>query len=251
MLALIDGDIITYSVGFVTQEEPVETAYLRADEFISNILTATDADDYKVFLSDSKENNFRYKVNSEYKANRTQEKPIHYDAIKEYLIVSHTAKIAHGMEADDAMAINQAKDIPSKYSYSSPTIIATIDKDLDQIEGLHYRWPIYRKGEIVKEARVYTVDSDEGIRYFWKQMIVGDRSDNIRGIDGLGEKKTDKLFEGVPTQHLFEVVAEQYKNQWGDKWEEEMVRNSKLLWIKRSDEENELTPTEISLREAQ
>lgn len=246
MISLIDGDIITYLIGYTTELEDVEEAQWRTDAFIDNIILATGATDYKVFLSDSSENNFRYKVNPEYKAHRTQPKPVHYDAIKEYLITKHKAKIAHGMEADDYLSIEQirANYLSGVLRQGHPTILCSIDKDMDMIPGHHYSWPIYRKGEIVREGKIYTVTEEEGLRFFYKQMIVGDTSDNIRGIDGLGPKKTEKLFEGVPTEDLVEVVADKYKEQWGDIWYEEMVKNSKLLWIKRSEEENELTPVE-------
>lgn len=252
MQALIDGDIITYLIGYTTELEDVEEAQWRTDAFIDNIILATGATDYKVYLSDSSENNFRYKVNPEYKAHRTQPKPVHYDAIKEYLITKHKAKIAYGMEADDSLAIEQSIQnyvyhsmlLSGKQEGCSKSIICTIDKDMDMVPGLHYSWPIYRKGEIVREGRIYTVTEDEGLRFFYKQMVVGDTSDNIRGIDGLGPKKTEKLFEGVPTEKLVDIVAQEYDVQWGDRWYEEMVKNSKLLWIKRSEEENELTPVE-------
>ena len=246
MLALVDGDLIVYTVGYTTELEDVEEAQWRTDAFIDSIILATGATDYKVYLSDSSENNFRYKVNPEYKAHRTQPKPVHYDAIKEYLIVKHKAKIAHNREADDELGIFQIRDLMCRklIEEEPSTIIATIDKDMDMIPGLHYSWPIYRKGEIVREGKIYTVTEEEGLRFFYKQMIVGDTADNIRGIDGLGPKKTEKLFEGVPTEDLVEVVADKYKEQWGDIWYEEMRKNSILLWIKRSEEENELTPVE-------
>lgn len=246
VIALIDGDLIVYTIGYTTELEDVEEAHWRTDAFIDSIILATGAIDYKVYLSDSSENNFRYKINPEYKAHRTQPKPVHYDAIKEYLITKHKAKIAYNREADDELGIMQIRDLSCRkiIEEEPSTIICSIDKDMDMIPGLHYSWPIYRKGEIVREGRIYTVTEDEGLRFFYKQLCVGDTSDNIRGIDGLGPKKTEKLFEGVPTEDLVEVVADKYKEQWGDIWYEEMRKNSLLLWIKRSEEENELTPVE-------
>lgn len=242
---------MTYAVGYTTDLEPVEEAYFRTDAFISNILIATDATDYKVFLSDSSENNFRYKIDPQYKAQRTQPKPVHYDAIKEYLITKHGAKIAHNREADDELGVAQ-----TKANYKSgvlrqgyPTIICSIDKDLGQIPGYHYSWPITRKGEVVREGRIFEITEDEGLRFYWSQLLIGDKSDNIFGIDGLGPKKTEKLFEGVPTNELFYIVAEQYEKQYGEEeWAVKLVKNSKLLWIKRSEGESEETPVEYYIR---
>jgi len=79
----------------------------RCDEMMDNILHRTRATEWRGFLSDSKENNFRTHLYPFYKANRKQEKPTHYEFLKEHLIVKWGAEIAHGMEADDALGINQ------------------------------------------------------------------------------------------------------------------------------------------------
>ena len=257
MLALIDADIICYNVGYTTEDDPVEVAYSRVDEFISNIILVTGATDYVGYLSDSAENNFRYKIDPSYKANRIQPKPKWYNEIKEYLIVKHGAKIAYGMETDDMLGILQteANHKAGVLRQGYPTIIASIDKDLQQIDGYHYSWPIWRKGEIVREWKVFKVTKDEGLRFFYSQLLIGDVADNIQGIDGLGEKRTAKLFDGVPTENLYDIVVEKYEEQystskgfgWGE-WITKLVNNSKLLWIKRTNEENEETPVEARLK---
>jgi 5'-3' exonuclease len=256
MLALLDCDVIVYQVGYASEDDPIEVALGRVDEMITNIIIATGATDYQGYLSDSRENNYRYKVDPNYKANRTQAKPLHYDSIKEHLIIKHNAKIAHGMEADDIMAINQCKT--PKYvvdpgylgEMDYDTICATIDKDiLYGVPGNHYSWPIYRKGEVVREAMFIHTTEDEALRFHYLQLLKGDKSDNVRGIDGLGDKKIAKLFDDVPTDKLFDIVAERYWEQWMSTWKEELVKNSKLLWIKRTNDENEQTPVEKKLNE--
>jgi 5'-3' exonuclease len=250
MLALLDCDVIVYQVGYASEDDPVEVALGRVDEMITNIIIATGATDYQGYLSDSRENNYRYKVDPNYKANRTQAKPIHYDAIKEHLIIKHNAKIAHGMEADDIMAIEQVKAnwTSGVLRQGYPAICATIDKDiLYGVPGNHYSWPIYRKGEVVREALFIHTTEEEALRFHYLQLLKGDKSDNVRGIDGLGDKRIAKLFDGVPTDELYEIVAERYWEQWMSTWKEELLKNSKLLWIKRTNDENEKTPVEEAL----
>jgi 5'-3' exonuclease len=235
MLALVDADVLLYLIGYTTEEEDVEIAYLRMNDKIADIILATDATDYRLFLSDSAENNFRYKINPEYKSNRTQPKPRHYEALKEFLIVKHNAQIAYGMEADDAMAINQAED----------TIICTIDKDLDTIPGKHYKWEIWRKGTIVKEAQLYEVNELEAIRFFYKQMLIGDTADAIKGITGIGKKGADKLLDPCTTpEEMFNIVSEKYVNEFGDNWQDQMEMTGKLLWILRHDEDSYQLPNQ-------
>lgn len=256
MIALIDSDILLYEAGFATEDKPEQDAFIRMDERIDAIVLASGADSYQCYLSDSAENNFRYKIDPQYKANRTQPKPIHYEVLKEYLIVEHKAKIAYGKEADDALGIEQKKipDYGFGESYlkkeggvDSPyqsTILCTIDKDLRQIPGLHYSWPINRGGVEVRGGEIFEVTEQEGLIYFYKQLIIGDTADNIKGIDGLGPKKTDKLFEDKTIEEIHQLVYELYSDDL-----ERLQRNAQLLWILR--EENgfiEFSADAISVR---
>jgi 5'-3' exonuclease len=238
MKALIDGDIVVYSIGYASENDPVEAAYERVDGVITNIILATGATDYSVYLSDSSENSFRHQIYPQYKANRTQPKPIWYNEIKEYLMDKHEAKVAYGMEADDSLGINQEYPIywrelddEGNQVVTYETVLCTIDKDLDMLPGLHYSWPIIRKGEVVREAKLYEVDYDTGLRHFWKQVITGDRTDNIFGIEGMGDKKADKFMADIPTESLHDAIRELYSD------DERFYLNCNLLWIMRKEGE--------------
>lgn len=221
LVANIDADVIVYNVGFQTEGLEFEDARIRTDLFINTILEETGATHFKLFLSDSKDNNFRFKVCSEYKANRTQPKPKWYEQIKEYLISEHGAKIAYGMEADDALGINQSDD----------TILCSIDKDLDQIPGKHYKWAIWRNGSIITPSSSYEVTEYNGRSFLWQQMLIGDTSDNIKGIPMIGKVKAERLLEGLPLEDMEDIVKTKYKETYNDNWEQEFNKNLILLTI--------------------
>lgn len=109
MLALIDGDIVCYRCAWSTENEAEGIAKHRCDEMLDGILMDTQATEFQIWLSDSQENNFRYKIDSNYKANRTGPKPKHLDFLKEHIIINWGARIAHEMEADDMLGIMQTK----------------------------------------------------------------------------------------------------------------------------------------------
>jgi 5'-3' exonuclease len=221
LIANIDADVIVYNVGFQTEDLEFEDAKIRTDLFINTILEETGATHFRLFLSDSKDNNFRYGVCPNYKANRTQPKPKWYEEIKEYLITEHGATIAYGMEADDALGINQSEN----------TILCSIDKDLDQIPGKHYKWAIWRNGEIIKPSELYEVTEYNGRSFLWQQMLIGDTADNIKGIPRIGKVKAERLLEGLPLEDMEYIVQSKYKDTYGDKWEEEFNKNLTLLTI--------------------
>ena len=140
MIALIDADIFTYRIGFSTETVDFDIAKWRMDELVHSTLREVGTDNYKMFLTDSA-GNFRRKIYPEYHATRTQLKPKWHEQLKEYLILSYNAEIAHGQEADDALGIAQCElDSTGKTTQGIKpnSVIVSIDKDLKQIPGWHY-----------------------------------------------------------------------------------------------------------------
>jgi len=172
-------------------------------------------------------NNFRHAIYPAYKANRKDMvSPRWRDLCKEYLVTQWGAEVTDGYEADDALGIHQDKN-----STSLQTTICTIDKDLDMIPGLHYSWPIVRGGLIVREARIYEVSEVEGLRSFYRSILVGDRTDNIIGVDGIGKVKAAKMIDHLETEEeMFDRVAELHN---GDM--DRLRINGKCLWIMREE----------------
>jgi len=248
MLSLIDADIVCYRIGFTTENEDLPIAKARCDEMLDGILVDTGASEFKLFLSDNKENNFRYQIDPTYKANRIQPKPRWHEEIKEYLITKWGAEFAYGMEADDALGIAQTGQvdldedgcafkgvIPITYT----SVICSIDKDLRQIPGNHYNF--------VKKEKFY-VTPKEGLRYFYGQLLIGDSGDNVVGCRGIGPVKAERI---LPTSfssesELFRAVFNTYRLQhqtekggnWSDmRIEWHLLKIGRLLKIRQQQEE--------------
>ena len=173
--------------------------------------------DYKGFLTGS--NNYRKEiaVTAPYKGNRTADKPIHYDLIREYLIKAWGCIVVEDQEADDAIGI-KAYEIRDIDEY----IIMSIDKDLDMIRGWHYNF--------IKDKK-YLIDDLQAIRHFYTQILTGDRVDNIVGLRGIGPKKAAKILEDCITEaDMYKAVLEAYDND-----ETRVLENGQLLWIRRKE----------------
>lgn len=215
MIALIDADIVAYRCAAFHDKGYKEDAILETDKMMRRILDNTNAENYQAYLTGS--NNFRKEINSEYKANRKDVvKPRFLQDCREYLVVEWGAFVTDGYEADDTLGIAQAKD----------TVICSIDKDLLQIPGKHYNFVKNEWGE---------VSEIEGIRHFWKQMLIGDPADNIRGIDGIGPKKAAKLLDHInDKKHMEDIVYELYvPNAESDP--ARFIMNANCLWILREE----------------
>jgi len=222
MHALIDGDILIYRVGFTTENEDWGIAKWRINEMIDNILHVVTAESYSIYLSDSTENGFRKKFYPEYKANRKQPKPKHYEGLKYYLITEEDARITPEQEADDELGIQQT--LWNQNMETIQSVICTIDKDLLQIPGNHYNF--------VKNEKRF-VSPDEGLRSFYTQLLVGDVSDNIRGVQGIGPKKAEKaLHDCKVAEEYFEVSAGLYEKDY-----KRLMINGILLKIRTEKDE--------------
>ena len=278
-LALIDGDVIRYQIGFATQSKsyfvygrpfatfveaseyadkegiPQETVKMiirgeliqsvrhTVDKFIDNIMKAAKCSDYKIFLTG--DNNYRIALATirPYKGQRKSPKPVHFGAISEHLIGYHNAIMIEDSEADDALGYSQTED----------TVICTIDKDLDGIAGLHYNW---------NKDKLYDVTQFEADYFFYHQLLTGDAVDNIEGCPNIGQKKADEILKGVTTPlEMFRRCQITYVNthqKFADKFKlscavdseaifkgamKDLTENAHLLWIQRVEDVRWQEPT--------
>lgn len=203
------------------------------------------AEDYAAYLTGS--NNFRYKVNPEYKANRKETpKPQWLEACREHLVVQWKASVTDGNEADDELGINFNKSPDN-------SIIVSLDKDLLQIPGKHYSWEIsgtVRGKQWSRAAEMRTISPREGLFNFYWQLMMGDKSDNVFGFDGLAHAKGSKFMEPwyeemqflETEKELFDYVLEKYNNDL-----DRMLISGQCLYIQREPEDSWLKHLEKEL----
>lgn len=229
--ALLDGDLVAYrAAASCKEDDPSEIACIRAEKTIRDILGATDSSDYWLFLSGS--SNFRYDLYPEYKANRRDiARPKWLQTVREFLLLEWKADITDGYEADDALGI---KSTELELIGLKP-IICSLDKDLLQIPGWHFNW--------VKEQLI-DVTSQIGYANFYTQLLMGDRSDNIPGYDGMARAKPTKFLKTrIDLMASLDSPFEMYqsvKEVYGDNLE----RNANLLYIWRTDPDSWKPPQE-------
>lgn len=215
-MALLDADIICYRTGFASEDVDEKLCLARVTELVTDIVYfRLNCDDFKAYITGK--GNFRndIAVTAPYKGNRKDMKrPKHYEAIRKHL-VDLGATLVEGMEADDAIAIEAT---------ANGGFIVSIDKDLDQIPGHHYNF--------VKHEE-YFVTEEQGLLSFYKQILTGDRVDNIIGIKGVGPVKAHKLLAECKTEkEMFDVCVKAY-NDNGEDGVLRTTENARLLWLLR------------------
>jgi hypothetical protein len=226
--ALIDSDIIAYRIAFACKNESVTTACRTVDRYVTDILLGIDHDDrfyddWQLYLTGS--NNYRLNIatTAVYKGNRTAPKPPHHKELREHLVKHWGAIVFEGIEADDAIATDSTK-------MGDACIMASVDKDFDQLEGWHYNF--------VKNKHYY-VDKLSGVKFFYRQIVMGDTADNIIGIKGIGDKRARAMFEDVEDEkELYRICVEAYDGN-----EDRVIENARLLWLRRYENQTWEPPT--------
>ena len=173
-------------------------------------------------------NNFRKEIDPQYKANR--KKPNRWiSELRNYLIEYWNNSFAHDeYEADDLIYYNSQLLSVNDY------IICSIDKDLKQIEGLHYDYYQLKRydenGEEFKIRKGFIyMDSTDCENLLCELFLVGDSCDNIKGVKGIGEVKAKKIiYSKNSTYGKFRAICEAYKTE-SEFWKEKLRMNYKLL----------------------
>jgi hypothetical protein len=216
-------DYALWSERFV---EPVENALYNVKEVVRTTLEELDAGEYDLTMYLSEGKNYRYDIakTRPYKGNRDKaHRPTHEEAIREYIKRKWPTKVAVGEEADDLLGIDQTRIGPMD------SVIVTLDKDLDMIPGLKFDFV---------ERMAYSVTPKQAEYNFALQLLMGDATDNIPGLPGIGKAKGRKLLEGVETEDLMETVKQIYQAHVTDKdWFEYLREQGQLLWIRREPEQ--------------
>lgn len=154
--------------------------------------------EYLAVALDSKGKTFRHEMFPEYKANRAKTPEDLHAQIPVIKNILEKMNIAYfeqqGMEADDIIA-TLAKHSKQE---NIETVMVTGDKDLLQlVDDTVFALRPPRKGEheyrLCKEAEVEELFGVKPSQITDYLTVLGDSSDNVPGIDGIGEKGAVKL----------------------------------------------------------
>ena len=130
-------------------------------------------------------------IQKQYQGNRLDKpKPRYLNILREWMNAHFPCTMHQNCEADDGMSSMQYAAIAR--GERSLSIIATKDKDLNQVPGLHVDWDT---GAIVDadefgSTYLYNRNGQQvlkgfGQKFFWAQMLMGDTADNTQGLPKL------------------------------------------------------------------
>ena len=220
MNVYIDGDLLVHRCAWGNDIVGFKE---KALNLIDSIMHETMAENGKIAISGK--GNFRREIFPDYKANRKKEEDPEvkelFSKAYEFLREELEAIPAIGQEADDLLAIWQTED---------PGIIVSIDKDMLQVPGTHFNNKDWKYIEVTEEEANYNLH---------KQILMGDTSDNIKGLPRVGPKKAESLLSGRG-KDIKKATIKAWKDIYGKGWEEELQLTTDLIYLRRKENDRYL-----------
>lgn len=229
----IDADMLAYQCGG-NEETTVSQSREWATHLIHRLTSAAGAEKVMLHLTgDGSTKGDRYLVaqRKPYQGNRKSgRKPHNHGYLRDWMATGQgewPVKVWLDREADDGICY-MACHVKDHW-------IATRDKDMRMIPGGHVNW---QTGETTRFSHG-TYDHQAwglqfGLKWFWMQMLMGDKADNIPNVTRLfGEAKACKaLLPAEGHLHAYDIVVDLYEEYHGDKWADAFVESASLLWMR-------------------
>lgn len=190
-------------------------------DIINELKEACFADEVRVAVAGR--GNFRDEIFPEYKMNRHKnpERMNPFVPILRKMAAEEGLAVeAHGMEADDLLRMWAEECRTAGESF----IVASIDKDLKMIEGKHY---------LIHKQCFFDSTPDFALRFYYEQLLMGDPTDNIGGVPGIGPVKAKSLLEDCSTEEEFQATVMQVYYSTVHQWRYALQLTGQLIYLKK------------------
>jgi len=256
MRGLIDADMLAHEVGHLKDNNGNLITWAKARKMVKGVFQAlmlrAECGTYEAYVSGG--HNFRHDVATllPYKGHRAGADRGWADKIKDYLHEEFNAIKCLEHEADDAIAMRQwahwAKLMEKndgdevEVANQMQTVIVSRDKDLLNVPGWHFRWSIGDKPDMPPFYQTFV----QAIRHFYKQLLVGDTADNIKGLYNIGEGSAwvKQLQDMHEEQDMAAHVYDKYEKYYGQYADKLFKENGTLLHMWRRPNDEWLPPWE-------
>lgn len=202
-------DRISKEVNVIAHKTPKEDIDRLIEEHIERLFRGLKCLSQPIYIFGGKtQDTFRFACarEKEYKGNRKGRDLLYLnEPLDKAYIVNYMKRNYHVLQFDDL----EADDVIAMLM-SSETFCISDDKDMMQLPGYHYdrhNW------------KLFWLDPREAWRNLMYQMLIGDPTDNIGGIYGIGEKhemfKPEGAFNKTGDDKLHAFVLNEYVKKYG------------------------------------
>lgn len=224
---LFDGDTLGYRAVCATKEEHqwddcnvtltvnIPDALNYVVHCVDDLREFTAADQVRMYFSGPRDQCFRKKISSDYKANRgCRSKVLGLLTIKQILNGIYKCETRENFEADDLIGMQATTDDGNEY-----TIVGN-DKDYFTVPGK------YINHTKIGDGVAHTTADDANFHHL-VQTLMGDRVDNYFGCPGIGKRKAEQIAVGG-----WDAVVAAYLE--AGKTEADALINARLAYILRA-----------------
>ncbi len=198
-MAILDADIIAYKAACVADRDGLDDqAILDRLTFDYNYWTPEGCSVALIAYSCSRVDNYRRDFWPEYKGKRGAA-PESLARCKEILGSLGQVVERPRLEADDILGLAMSSGL---------AVGVSLDKDLRCVPG--WLW------NPDKMHFPVLIDEEEADRFFAKQWLMGDSTDNIPGIYNFGPKKADQYLDGIEGPNLVPACLAMYEKKGYD-----------------------------------
>ena len=144
--------------------------------------------------------NFRKNIKqgfTKYKGKRT-EKPKLYNFLRKYVSDKYDCISVNLYEADDTAAIEATELKKANKLFT----FVTVDKDWQQVGGIWYN---------IMYGTTKAISANDGMKFFHRQLLIGDTVDNIPGLKRVGPIKADRALEDQDLMEEINTIEDMYK----------------------------------------
>jgi DNA polymerase-1 len=234
MKFIVDADILVYQAATSVQEDiewadgvwtshaDLDLAKRKLEDMVDDWITQAEQewgapDDVIHVVSDpDTDANYRKKLpHVEYKGNRKGTKrPMIWKVLREWFVKEYQAIWEPTLEGDDLCGL----------FYEDGDVIISQDKDMLTIPGKHYR---PGKGGV-------TVTPQEAEKFFYSQILTGDRVDGYYGVPRCGPKTAEAWL--ARKEPVWDIIILAYEK--GGLTAEHALANARCARILRGDDYN-------------
>ena len=196
---LLDGSVFLYRGFFANKNLRRSDGFpTGALVFLTRLLLRVLREEnprWLLFVLDGKGKNFRHETYPLYKANReaTPENLVAQIEPAKRMIraLGLSLEVSEGCEADDCIA-----SLAARFSQERPVVIVSGDKDLKQcLAPSVVMWdPAGKEEKLVTERAFMDENGISPAQWPDMQALIGDASDNIPGVPGIGPAAAKKIF---------------------------------------------------------
>jgi hypothetical protein len=215
-----------YEIEDVQEAVDVSIAFNMVKGIIDKLQEATWADNVEIYLGLGKTFRHKLPLPTPYKDNRDTLKPLHLEAVRNYMRKKYSAQLVEEYEVDDVVTIRAYEYLNA----GKDAVLASVDKDSYQCQGVTLLnwskddWQLELVPDVGELWKDKTTVKGNGLKFLALQTLSGDTADTYCGyklsnVKYGPTKAMNALLEAKTEQEIMQIMFNEFKRLYPDKFD--------------------------------